>query len=149
MDGCMQSQEGVNDKLWTVEHIDRVSRGVYGLARTRVALSMWTFVFLILWFLFSAQFTWFPWPEDKAEVDPDRFLLNGKTPVEFFREYALHHHCTCFEVVQLRWQYCIAVCDLVSHYEYECVLPVNIQHQCERALLDCAVYGKLRLGCMS
>ena len=78
----MQCQEGASDKLWKVEHIDRVSQSVYGLSQHAVALCGWMLVLLALWFFFAAQFSSFPWPVG----DPDPFLLNGKLPAAFFKE---------------------------------------------------------------
>lgn len=82
----LQCQEGASDKLWNVEHVDRVSDSVYGLSRHTVSLCGWSVVFLALWFLFAAQFSTFPWPDDKPTNDPDRLLLNGLPPAAFFKE---------------------------------------------------------------
>jgi hypothetical protein len=82
----MQSDEVATNTLWTPQHIGRFSQTVYGFSHYTLSLCVWVVVFLLLCFLFAAQFSWFPWPLDKPVGDPSRFLLGGKPPTAFFKE---------------------------------------------------------------
>jgi hypothetical protein len=70
--------------LWRVHRVQAASK----LTSAALQMLVWLSILAGLIFLFIAQFSWFPWPDDRPENDPKRTLIGGKPPARFFRECA-------------------------------------------------------------
>lgn len=79
-------QKGLN-ALWAVGRASSVpgARGINSTGRLWLQLLVWVASTVGLTFLFVAQFSWFPWPEDDPE-DPEPLRVGNKEPAQFFRE---------------------------------------------------------------
>lgn len=80
--------KGLN-ALWTVGRASAVSGagGINSAGRLVWQLLAWVLCTVALTFLFLAQFSWFPWPEDEPG-DPNPFRIGDRKPADFFRECA-------------------------------------------------------------
>jgi hypothetical protein len=82
-------RDNEDSMLWRVHRVQTARK----LTSAFFQLLIWLAIVIALVFLFIAQFSWFPWPDDKPQGDPTRTLIGGKRPLDFFRECAAHRHC--------------------------------------------------------
>lgn len=96
-----EEHRGTN-KLWNVKRAWSVpgAGGINSAGQLWLHLVGWVAATAALGFVFLAQFSWFPWPEDDPN-DPQPLRLAEKEPGEFFRECGPLHQ---FALRRLLWR---------------------------------------------
>lgn len=78
-------EQELSKRLWTVPKVSakrKVSQQIF------MAI-VFTALLVALLAIFVAQFSWFPWPDQKDKPEDDRLMIGGKEPTKFFKEYVL------------------------------------------------------------
>lgn len=85
-------EKPLSKRLWTVPKVNRKSK----LFKQAVMMFVFVALFAALLFVFVAQFSWFPWPEDQDQPVADQLRIGEQSPGAFFRECALPRPCHAY-----------------------------------------------------